>query len=156
MNIYSRNTKANTKMCIQLTNFNELQIFQLAVWTHLPVSFNTCRPSTPHLYVSLYCFIYIFVCIVFISISAFTICIYISKFALSNPPKVLCMGQSDPSPFGNAGINSESAWLWSVEPPVLESPQEPASWFSSLLGACKNTYFATSFELLGLMAFPSE
>ena len=40
--------------------------------------------------------------------------------------------------------------------PVLESPPEPASLFSSLLGACKHAYFATSFELVGLMAFPSE
>ena len=40
--------------------------------------------------------------------------------------------------------------------PVLESPTEPASRFSSLLGACKNAYFATSFELVGLMVFPSE
>ena len=40
--------------------------------------------------------------------------------------------------------------------PVLESPPEPASRFSSLLGACKNAYFATSFEVVGLMAFSSE
>ena len=36
--------------------------------------------------------------------------------------------------------------------PVLESPQEPASWFLRLLGACKNAYFVTSFKLVGLMA----
>ena len=40
--------------------------------------------------------------------------------------------------------------------PVLESAPEPASQFSSLLGAFKNTYIATSFEVVGLMAFPSE
>ena len=43
-----------------------------------------------------------------------------------------------------------------VETPVLESPPEPASQFSCLLGACKSAYFATSFEFIGLMAFPSE
>ena len=39
---------------------------------------------------------------------------------------------------------------------VLECAPEPASRFLSLLRACKNTYFATSFEVVVLMAFPSE
>ena len=40
--------------------------------------------------------------------------------------------------------------------PVLKSPPEPASRNLRLLGACENAYFATSFKLVGLMAFPSE
>ena len=62
------------------------------------------------------------------------------------------LGQPHPHTLSAVAVSGQNE-----EPsiPVLESPLEPASRFSSLVRAFKNAYIATSFELDGLMAFPS-
>ena len=94
------------------------------------------------------------------------LCLFFITFEKQGSYSPLCSGIDFTQEKGNFHPNTRvphsiirSLWMIICKrpaAPVLESPLEPASRFSCLLGACKSAYLGTSFEFIGLMAFPSK